>query len=132
MEERNRDFKGYEMDILIRISKMLNIPFNTIVITCYFDESELLVSLMSDKINFGIGGIIIDYKKLKEGYVYSLPLYTGGLKIAVKTLNDGNVWTFFDPFHWTLWIAILGTTFFVSIVTWFFEDSFTSSYFLKK
>ncbi|KAL4459893.1 hypothetical protein ABPG74_003419 [Tetrahymena malaccensis] len=130
--EQIPDFNGYELDILIRTVILNGISFSTVQLTCYETQKDLENALSQGSIIYGIGGIQIDYTKLQQGYFYSLPIYTGGLKIAVRINNEKTIWSFFDPFHWSLWVVMLVTTFFVSFVTWIFEDSNFQSYCCKK
>ncbi|EAR90882.2 ligand-gated ion channel protein (macronuclear) [Tetrahymena thermophila SB210] len=129
--EQIPDFNGYELDILIRTVINNGLSFSSIQLTCYETQNDLENALSQGNIIYGIGGIQIDYTKLSQGFFYSLPLYTGGLKIAVRVNNDKTIWSFFDPFHWSLWVVMLVTTLFVSVVTWIFEDSNIQSYWCK-
>ncbi|KAL4506591.1 hypothetical protein ABPG72_000162 [Tetrahymena utriculariae] len=126
------DFNGYELDILIRTVVINGGSFSAVQVTCFENQQDLENALNQGNIIYGIGGIQIDYTKLQQGFFYSLPIYTGGLKIAVRVNNDKTIWSFFDPFDWSLWVVMLVTTFFVSIVTWIFEDSNFQSFWCKK
>jgi len=70
----------------------------------------------------GVGGISISALRLSQGYEFSLPTYTSGLRLLSRTWEDNDYWFFLRPFKPLLWIAILVTTIVTGIITWIFED----------
>ena len=59
---------------------------------------------------------------MRQGYDFSLPTFTSGLKLIVRSKNDRTLWSFMLSFDNFLWGMIVITTIITGLITWLFED----------
>lgn len=70
----------------------------------------------------GIGGIPITSTDMRDGFDFSLPSYTAGLKLAVRNDINRGLWSFLKSFDVSLWLMIILTTFVTGGLAWLFEE----------
>lgn len=57
-----------------------------------------------------VGAITITSERQQDGIKFSYPYFKSGLGILTKAYTrTSSGWGFFDPFHWTLWLALFLT-----------------------
>ena len=59
---------------------------------------------------------------MSAGYLFSLPMFTSGLKVITKSKSNENLWSFLLSFDISLWAMILLTTVVTGFLTFIFED----------
>ena len=64
---------------------------------------------------------------MSSGVRFSLPTYVTGLGVITLSPSTNvvyNMWSFFDPFDWEVWFAILLTGIVLPILVWAGENLF--------
>ena len=73
------------------------------------------------------GAITITVDRVSSGVRFSLPTYVTGLGVITLSPSTDivyNMWSFFDPFDWEVWLAILLTGIVLPILVWAGENLF--------
>ena len=73
------------------------------------------------------GAITITVDRVSSGVRFSLPTYVTGLGVITLSPSTNvvyNMWSFFDPFDWEVWFAILLTGIVLPILVWAGENLF--------
>ena len=65
----------------------------------------------------GVAGVVAKSEYLDNGLIFSWPTYKSGLSVMIHThLQTGSTWAFATPFHWSVWVALGGTTVIVGLL----------------
>jgi ionotropic glutamate receptor len=112
---------GYDLDVIKYIALNLNWEPSSWQLTCV-DYDDLFAGVGNQTFLMGLGGIPITSDKMSQGFEFSLPSFTSGLKVITHSISNVNLWSFFLSFDGSLWGMILLTTIVTGVVTWIFED----------
>ncbi|GMH45671.1 hypothetical protein BSKO_13634 [Bryopsis sp. KO-2023] len=113
---------GYHIELFRRAAEDLNIvnyefhclPFGEMM-------SDLLVG--GEKCDMGVGGITITTQRLKAGLHFSFPTYRGSLGVLVRgQVNEGSTWSFLNPLHWSVWLAMALTSLVIPVIVFIIES----------
>jgi hypothetical protein len=74
-------------------------------------------------------GVLADPAALSAGHLqFTWPTLKGGLRIMIHSkTHSGSMWGFLGGFHWSVWLALNGTTIGVGLLIGFFEWMNTAS-----
>lgn len=70
----------------------------------------------------GVSGITVSSERKKNGIEYTEPTHHDKLLAMVHAdIQKGGTWAFFQPLHWSVWVAVLVTMFTLPFFIFFFE-----------
>ena len=77
--------------------------------------------------DIGVSGITVTSSRTKDGIMFSHPICNAKLVVMVhRPLPQRGSWAyaFFNPLHWTVWVALLGLVVVTPLIVFFFEAVF--------
>ncbi|XP_076250040.1 glutamate receptor ionotropic, kainate 2-like isoform X2 [Rhynchophorus ferrugineus] len=104
----NARYKGYSMDLITEIAKLMNITFE-FILTRDNLHANIVDDLINRRADLGICDFTITHQR-RELIDFSMPFMSLGISILhkepeVEGLN--NMYAFMDPFSWKVWVYIV-------------------------
>lgn len=110
---------GFDIDMIEEVA--FSAGWESWTLYCVSLE-DLKAGVKSGEYFMGIGGIPITSEDMRNGFDFSLPSYTAGLKLAVRNDIARGLWSFLKSFDVSLWLMIVLTTFVTGGLAWLFEE----------
>ncbi|KAF8061162.1 eif3g-a [Scenedesmus sp. PABB004] len=114
---------GYQVELFRMLASEVGLGDADYALTC-LPYGDMLADLADPAggCSLSAAGVEVSVEHLAAGLKFSWPTYKSGLRVMIHaTLQHGSTWAFSEVFHWTVWLALGGTTVAVGLIVGLLE-----------
>ncbi|GBF93621.1 hypothetical protein Rsub_06343 [Raphidocelis subcapitata] len=111
-------YDGYQIELWRRIATAMGWADSDWTFTC-IDWTPMIEDLIAPdgRCTMAAAGVEVSLDNLAAGLHMSWPILKSGFQVMTSgRVQQGGTWTFTEPFHWTVWVALGGTALIISLV----------------